>query len=93
MTTERKKDPGFQWLTPEELALADVIDCYGHHGPFATATVTGIGLDYVELTRPYGVTADFSYTGGVIHYTGLEVFKIDRLSRVAIKVWKRKELK
>ena len=32
----------------------------------------------IHLFRPYGVSADFTYTGGVICYIGIENFTIPR---------------
>lgn len=36
------------------------------------AIVKQITDDSIHFFRPYGVTADFSYTGGVMCYTGVE---------------------
>jgi len=43
--------------------------------PFGDAIVKKIDPNGdINLFRPYGVTADFSYTGGVICYVGIEEF-------------------
>lgn len=79
-------------LTVTELKLADVVELFD--GPFGTAVVTQITEDEVVLHRPYGVTGDFSYTGGVPYSVGNEVCKYIRPGTVnKFKVWQRKELK
>jgi hypothetical protein len=47
----------------------------------------------VELFRPYGTTADFSCTGGVICYTGIEDITFSLDSARDFLVVERKELK
>jgi hypothetical protein len=58
------------------LKLGDVIAAY--EGAFGTAIVVKIEERDIKLFRPYGTTADFSYTGGVIPYTGVESYSIPR---------------
>lgn len=79
------------FLTPAELRLADVVQLFD--GPFGTGTVTQIADGQVTIMRPYGATADFSTTGGVIHYTGLETVKYWFESSARLLVYSRKELK
>lgn len=77
-----------------ELRLADVVELF--EGPFGTAVVTQITADEVILHRPFGVTGDFSYTGGVPYSVGNEVCKYLRAStpgHYKFKVWQRKDLK
>lgn len=77
-----------------DLRLADVVELF--EGPFGTAVVTQITADEVILHRPYGVTGDFSYTGGVPYSVGNEVCKYSLAStrgHYTFKVWQRKELR
>ena len=60
----------------KDLRLGDVVEV--SPGPFCTAIVQNVGTDFVEFFRPYGTTADFSYTGGVICYIGIEIFKVGK---------------
>ena len=56
------------------LGLGDVVRISGHNA-FNDATVKRLNQDgTVQVVRPYIQTADFSYTGGVITYIGLEEF-------------------
>lgn len=57
-----------------DLALGDVVEAFD--GPWSSAVVKRITGDSVELFRPYGVSEDFEYTGGVICYIGLETFPV-----------------
>jgi hypothetical protein len=78
-------------LPINELRLADTVQLFD--GPFGTGTVTQIADSMVTIMRPYGTTADFSTTGGVIHYTGLETCKYWLDSSTQLLVYSRKELK
>lgn len=79
-------------LRLNDLKLADVVEVF--EGPFGTAVVTQITDDEVIFHRPYAVTGDFSYTGGVPYSVGNEVCKYIRGdSRHTFKVWQRKDLK
>lgn len=82
----------------EDLKLADVVELF--EGPFGTAVVTQITDAEVKLMRPFSVTADFSYTGGVLYSVGNEdcVYlkcdtRFNSKSSHRFKVWQRKELK
>jgi hypothetical protein len=66
MTTKKAKD----------LALGDVVQL--SDGPYSCATVKKVGEDEVTFFRPYVQTADFSYTGGVPCYIGIEEFSVYR---------------
>lgn len=57
-------------IPARDLKLADVIKLF--EGPWGYAVVKQITDDRVILFRPYAQTADFSYTGGVICYVGIE---------------------
>src|ERR1035437_9172033 len=75
-----------------DLRLADTINL-DNVIPWGYAIVKQIKDGEVTLFRPYGTTADFSYTGGVIPYTGIEDIKVSRDSDRAFIVDERKELK
>lgn len=77
----------------KEMKLGDTVKLFD--GPFGYAIVNQITDDEVILTRPYGTTADFSYSGGVIFYTGQEVCKYLKTdSRFpTLEVWERRELR
>ena len=64
-------------IKPRDMQLADVITCTPGHA-FTTGIVKRITDASVTIFRPYAVTADFSYTGGVICYTGVEEFVLPR---------------
>lgn len=80
-----------------DIKLADVVELF--EGAYGTGTVTQIKDGLVTIMRPYGATADFSCTAGVIFYTGLETctYLLDSAgpgrSNYEFKVWSRKELK
>ncbi len=59
-------------ITAADLRLADTVIDPGNVAA-GVMVVSNIREGGVEFTRPYPTTADFSYTGGVIVYTGLEV--------------------
>lgn len=78
--------------TVRELRLADVIELF--EGPFGTGVVRQITDDMVIIMRPYGVTGDFSYTGGVPYSVGNEECRyLLTDTRSTFKVWHRKELR
>lgn len=80
-------------MRADELRLADTIDIggMGSNG-FTTAIVKQVTDTQVTLFRPYGATADFEYTGGVICYVGIEEYQIPR-DGTLWHVYSRKELK
>jgi len=60
----------------KDLKLGDVIRL-GINGTYEDATVYRINKNgSVQVWRPYVQTADFSYTGGVIPYIGIEDFAL-----------------
>lgn len=76
----------------KDLKLADVVELFD--GPFGTGVVRQITKDEVIIDRPYGVTGDFSYTGGVPFSVGVEECKYLLASnRFEFKVWQRKDLR
>jgi hypothetical protein len=75
-----------------DLCLADVVELF--EGPFGTGTVRRITKDgEVIISRPYGVTQDFSYTGGVPFSVGVEEVSYFFSSSRMLKVFQRKELR
>lgn len=76
-----------------EAKLGDTVKLF--EGPWGFAIVTQITADEIILTRPYGTTADFSYTGGVIFYTGQEECKYLKSDTrfPTFEVWGRKTLR
>ncbi len=82
-----------------DLRLADVVSQASMRGhlvadrPFSTCTVIQVEEDRVKLFRPYGQTADFSHTGGVIPYIGIEEYWVEKSSSMIWNVYSRKELK
>lgn len=67
-----------QLIATNALQLADIIRLSPEPEPFADAIVNMITVDEVHCIRPYMHHADFSYTGGVICYTGHDTFKLSR---------------
>ncbi len=77
-----------------ELRIADVVAQRLNGGnPWSTCIVTQIKDGEVHLFRPYGHTADFSYTGGVISYTGIETYKVEVDRSIEWTLYERKELR
>lgn len=81
-------------MKARDLQLGDVIDIgsMGSAG-WTTAIVKQIEGGNVHLFRPYGTTADFSYTGGVICYVGMEQYTVPLSSDMEFYVHIRQELK
>jgi hypothetical protein len=75
----------------KELRLGDVVQVWD--GPWGTATIHQIADDCVFFERPYGARADFSFTGGVLCYVGIERFHYRIDSDSTIGVWSRADLK
>jgi hypothetical protein len=82
-----------QKLKISELKLADVVCLF--EGEYGTATVKQIKDGKVIFLRPYVITQDFSYTGGVISSLGYEecayYISIDKYKEFL--VYSRKDLK
>lgn len=74
-----------------ELKLGDIIQCF--EGPFGTGVIQGIEGDMVKVFRPYAKTDDFSYTGGVICYTGIEHYAFWKSEKREVFVYRRGNLK
>lgn len=75
----------------KDLKLADRVRLGNF--PFADAIVKQIKDGKVILFRPYATTADFSYTGGVIPYIGIEEVIYYQGDDGEVEVLDRKELK
>jgi len=65
-------------IPASQLRLADIVLLKLQDGisPYSFATVKQVKDGWVTLFRPYTHTDDFSYTGGVICYVGVETFEI-----------------
>ena len=61
-------------LQGNQLQLADRVLDSNHH-EIGVLTVSQIEKGDIHFHRPYTHTADFSYTGGVICYVGIETFQ------------------
>lgn len=73
-------------MSSTPIGLADIVelDCVSHN-PYSHCTVCKLNEDgTVNLFRPYTHTADFSYTGGVICYVGIE--HIDNVNPANLKL-------
>lgn len=80
-------------LHASELRLADVV-LLERINAYHTATVKNIKSDgTITLFRPYTQTADFSHTGGVICYIGVEEWSFIPRAEERFTVLERKELK
>lgn len=75
-----------------ELQLGDVVSLFPDD-VFSGCVVRQIKDGYAHLFRPYATTADFSYTGGVIPYIGVEEFTLDMSDKREITLFERKKLK
>ncbi len=67
--------------TAKQLHIGDTVCYYNEHSgrtsAFDTMIVKQIESTIITFFRPYGVTANFTYSGGVICYTGIEEIKIN----------------
>lgn len=63
-----------EMIKARQMKLGDVVRT--GTDAFADAIVKKITDKHVTLFRPYGHASDFSYTGGVICYTGTEEWDI-----------------
>ena len=74
----KRRDKEDKPIKPCDMELGDTV----RYEPFGTAwnqaIVKQITASDVVLWRPYGTTADFSYTGGVICYIGTEQYTVPR---------------
>lgn len=91
----KRRDATPRWkptaLAIADLKLADVVQLF--EGPFGAGIVEQIKDGVVTVHRPYGTSADFSCTSGVITYVGDERCRYDVESSARLLVWERKDLK
>jgi hypothetical protein len=78
-------------ITVGNLQLADTVNL--GFGPWGNAVVTQIKNGTITLSRPYVHTADFSYTGGVIPYIGMETLTFNQSSTTKYELLERKSLR
>jgi hypothetical protein len=77
-----------------ELQPADTVVQEPNGGnPWGACIVTQVTDEVVKLFRPYGHTADFSYTGGVIPFIGVEQYEVELDRDITWILYDRKELK
>lgn len=74
-----------------ELKIGDYVSLFPDE-PFSTCIVKQIKDGMITLFRPYGTTADFSYTAGVITYIGVEDFQVPA-NEHKVTLYRRTELK
>jgi hypothetical protein len=74
-----------------ELQLADTVRI--GDDAFGFAVVTQIADGLVHFFRPYAHTADFSYTGGVMTYVGIETWTVALDSSTNYELINRKTLR
>jgi len=65
--------PGVDIVLGDAIKLMDT--------PYGWATVVKIEGDNLHVFRPFVHIGNFSYTGGVLHYTGTETFTVVRSAR------------
>lgn len=78
-------------IKAKDLKLADTI-IIGTGITWSNAIVKQVTDKDIVLFRPYGTTVDFSYTGGVICYIGVEEYTIPQ-NDCEYEVLERKDLK
>lgn len=78
-------------MKADKLKLADVVEL--GFSPFGSAVVKQIRDDKVTLFRPYALTQDFSYTGGVICSVGIEEIVFELTSDREFEVVTRTNLR
>jgi hypothetical protein len=63
-----------EMVTANKLSIADIVQVFDD--AFGTAIVKQVTEKEISFFRPYAVNADFSYTGGVLCYTGTEEWSV-----------------
>ena len=91
MSKRREKEQ--QTITPREMELGDTVQYMPFGSAWNMAIVKQVTATEVILWRPYGTTADFSYTGGVICYVGWEQYSIPRENNGEYKLLYSQDLK
>lgn len=81
-------------INTDQLKLGDTVEQIplGSRA-WGACIVKKITDDEVTLFRPYGTTADFSYTSGVICYVGIEEYNVHRRSVTKWLLHRRQELR
>lgn len=80
-------------ISPRDMQLGDTVRYLPFGSAWNVAIVKQITATDVVLFRPYGTTADFSYTGGVICYVGMEQYTVPLSSDMEYELLGRKDLK
>lgn len=81
-------------MSSRELQLGDIVRRVGWESePYTCATVKQVKDGNVILFRPYVKTEDFSYTGGVITYVGIEEYTVPIDDHVCWELLRRVVLK
>ncbi len=80
-------------ITPKQMQLGDTVRYQPFGSAWNVAIVKQITDKDVTLFRPYGTTADFSYTGGVICYVGMEQYTVPLCSSAEYELLGRRDLK
>lgn len=81
-------------MLAHDMLLGDTVEMVEERPrPWSSCIVKQVTDEEVTLFRPYGVTADFSYTGGVICYVGVEEYKVMRDSSIPYRLLARQVLK
>lgn len=66
-----------QHIKAGDANLGDVVElALDSDNPFTSSVVTQVTEKEIRLFRPYATTADFTYTGGVIPYIGIEQYSV-----------------
>lgn len=90
----RIKDTTPTAILPKDMNLGDYISLFNMvDSLFSTTIVIQVEEESVTLWRPYGTTADFSHTRGVIPYVGIEIYKVPKSSSVKFVLLRKSELK
>ena len=81
-------------ILAKDMQLADVVQMVGGFNEGWGASIVKQVTDQdVTIFRPYGHHANFSYTGGVICYVGIDEYNLRRDSSVEYELLRRTELK
>lgn len=86
MTTYVNKE-----ISATALKVADVVRVF--EGEWGTAIVKNIAGGLVHLYRPYGHAENWSYSGGVICYMGVEEFTRPCTDSEKFFLYRREELR
>ena len=93
MTTPSRTTMRDTKICPRDMQLGDTVRYTPFGSAWNIAIVKQVTADEVTLFRPYGTTADFSYTGGVICYVGIETCTVPRNSDAQYELLERRTLR